>query len=164
MIRADRVLLGENKPGGDRVNVIPPLTTTSLPPQTPESSSCCSVSSGGLDAQQQVTLPPLDHASACIQRYFDDVHCAYWLFSTEQFHERVHETYMTGGVLASASWLCCLYSIFVIGSAGHKSSAEYLVMAKALVPQVNDEADVDSIRALALLVRIRHPFLLALSS
>ncbi|KAL1614723.1 hypothetical protein SLS56_012022, partial [Neofusicoccum ribis] len=136
----------EQKP--DR-NIIQPLATTSLPPQTPESSV-------GRDAQDPVFLPPLEHASACSQRYFDDLHCLYWLFSTEQFHERVHETYMTGGVIASASWLCCLYSVFAIGSAGvevpgQKTTAEYLVMAKTLVPQVHDEADVDSVRALCLL-------------
>ncbi|EKG16227.1 Transcription factor fungi [Macrophomina phaseolina MS6] len=143
MIKCDRV---EEKADKD---IIQPLTTTSLPPQTPESSV-------GLEHQDQVYLPPQEHASAYSQRYFDEVHCLYWLFSTEQFHERVHETYVTGGVIASASWLCCLYSIFAIGSAGadipgQKRSTEFLVMAKALVPQVNDEADVDSIRALCLL-------------
>jgi hypothetical protein len=34
-----------------------------------------------------------------------------------------------------------------------KSSHEYLALAKALVPDVHDEADIDSVRALALLVR-----------
>ncbi|OJD31430.1 aldehyde dehydrogenase [Diplodia corticola] len=159
--------------------IIQPLTTTSLPPATPESSvggteysySCPSSSSppsscsGAHNAG--VYLPRLEQASASIQRYFDEVHCLYWLFSTEQFHERVHETYMTGGILAGASWMCCLYSIFAIGGSGgggsgvegagqqqgaqQKTSAEYLVMAKALVPQVVDEADVDSVRALTLL-------------
>ncbi|KAF4310760.1 Transcription factor [Botryosphaeria dothidea] len=143
MIKSDRL---EEKPDKD---IIQPLTTTSLPPQTPESSV-------GVEHQEQIYLPPQEHASAYAQRYFDEVHCLYWLFPPEQFHERVHETYMTGGVIASASWLCCLYSIFAIGSAGaeipgQKKSTEFLVMAKALVPQVNDEADVDSIRALCLL-------------
>ncbi|KAL1649611.1 hypothetical protein SLS58_001668 [Diplodia intermedia] len=165
--------------GGGPDVIIQPLATTSLPPATPESSvggggsSVDSYCSGSSQQQQpqQVFLPPLEHASASVQRYFDEVHCLYWLFSTEQFHERVHETYMTGGVFAGASWLCCLYSIFAIGSAGDdrveevvagperktkkmmkkKSSAEYLVLAKALVPQVIDEADVDSVRALSLL-------------
>ncbi|KKY13079.1 putative aldehyde dehydrogenase [Diplodia seriata] len=155
----------DNGGGGPDI-IIQPLATTSLPPATPESSVGGSVDSYGTGSsgqQQQVFLPPLEHASASVQRYFDEVHCLYWLFSTEQFHERVHETYMTGGLFAGASWLCCLYSIFAIGSAGEaevagggkkkkKSSAEYLVLAKALVPQVIDEADVDSVRALSLLV------------
>lgn len=144
LIKADRL---EEKPEQD---IIQPLTTTSLPPQTPES-SC------GLDNQEQVYLPAVEHATAYIQRYFDEVHCLYWLFSTEQFHERLHETYMTGGVVASASWLCCLYSIFALGSTGlelpgQKKPAEYLMLAKNLISQVHDEADVDSVRALCLLV------------
>lgn len=159
-----------NPPKPTQPIIIQPLSTTSLPPATPESSigvnpgsDACS---GSACHHQPIYLPPLEHASACVQRYFDEVHCLYWLFSTEQFHERVHETYLTGGVLASASWLCCLYCVYAIGSAGGaaathgqqqqqqqlKTSTEYLVMAKALVPQVVDEADVDSVRALSLLV------------
>jgi hypothetical protein len=38
-------------------------------------------------------------------------------------------------------------------SADEKSSHDYLALAKALVPDVHDEADIDSVRALALLVR-----------
>lgn len=132
--------------------VIPPLTTTKLPPQTPESSV-------GVGLPDQVYLPSRERASIYIQRFFEEVHCLFWLFSTEQFHARLHETYQDGGATASASWLCSLYSIFALGAVGLEprpgegnSSAEYLVLAKALVPQVCDEADVDSIRALCLLV------------
>jgi aldehyde dehydrogenase (NAD+) len=64
-----------------------------------------------------------------------------------------------------------LYSIFALGSSGYsenhnqfesegasltrqdeKSSIDYISMAKQLVPAVYDEADIDSIRALAILV------------
>ncbi|KAF9636500.1 hypothetical protein BFW01_g7396 [Lasiodiplodia theobromae] len=160
MIKTEHQDDEDNKP--TQPIIIQPLSTTSLPPATPESSIGVNPGSDACSGSgchhQPIYLPPLEHASACVQRYFDEVHCLYWLFSTEQFHERVHETYLTGGVLASASWLCCLYCVFAIGSAGdtqthgqQKTSTEYLVMAKALVPQVVDEADVDSVRALTYL-------------
>jgi len=76
--------------------------------------------------------------------------------------------------MASASWLCSLYSIFALGSAGTseegavasaylardsgslvssdpRSSKDYLALAKSLVPRVCDEADVDSVQALSVL-------------
>jgi hypothetical protein len=84
------------------------------------------------------------------------------------------DTYVTGGGTATSSWLCSLYAIFALGAASNensqnplinnfispetrripdaKASEGYLALAKALVPAVHDEADIDSIRALAILV------------
>lgn len=66
--------------------------------------------------------------------------------------------------------MCSLYSIFAIGSANsdefdhhspgdsqspedEKVSTDYIALAKQLVPAVYDEADIDSIRALAIMVK-----------
>lgn len=93
------------------------------------------------------------------------MHCIYWLFPVEQFHARLDDTYIRGSSEASSSWLCSLYAIFALGAASGsntigdgsgrydiRTSDDYLVLAKALVPSVHDEADIDSIRALAILV------------
>lgn len=92
----------------------------------------------------------------------------------EQFHARLDDTYIRGGEAATSSWLCSLYAIFALGAASGKNSNgtlyaefvseearmnpdlntsdDYLALAKTLVPAVHDEADIDSIRALAILV------------
>lgn len=97
----------------------------------------------------------------------------YWLYPSEQFHSRLDDTYHDDGATSSKSWLCSLYSIFALGAAADsagedgllngnfsegisdcsdtKTSLDYLAFAKQLVPQVYDEADIDSIRALAIL-------------
>ena len=102
------------------------------------------------------------------------MHCIYWLYPVEQFHARLDDTYITGGGAATSSWLCSLYSIFALGAASGenskstlyadlvseeartnpdlKTSDDYLALAKTLIPAVHDEADIDSIRALAILV------------
>ena len=83
---------------------------------------------------------------------------------------------MRGGGATTSSWLCSLYAIFALGAASGensrsvlyadfvsdearmnpdlKTSEDYLAMAKALVPAVHDEADIDSIRALVILVSV----------
>jgi len=67
--------------------------------------------------------------------------------------------------------MCSLFAIFALGAAnydelsGHsplppgspaaldvKSSKDYIALAKQLIPFVYDEADIDSIRALAIMV------------
>jgi hypothetical protein len=59
--------------------------------------------------------------------------------------------------------MCSLYCIFILGALGSSRldteteppiSEGYLEIAKSLVPEVCDEADLDSIRALLLLVRL----------
>lgn len=115
----------------------------------------------------QPYLPPRECCDYYVARFFDEVHCIYWLYPIEVFHARLDDTYMRGSSEASSSWLCSLYAICALGSASSRSSNEYgrnydarssedyLVLAKALVPSVHDEADIDSIRALAILVSHR---------
>jgi hypothetical protein len=133
-------------------DLIPPMKTMSLPPATPESSTL-SV------PRDEVHLPPKLLGYQYINIYFDQVHCLFWLYSTEQFHERFENTYANRGT-PTASWLCSLYSIFAMTSqlpqpdgSNHdpRSAAEYLSLAKFMVPKLCDEADLDSIRALILL-------------
>lgn len=152
-------------------NVIPPLKTALLPP-TPSASSILTPDSGRMEI---VYLPPRQNCALYVKRFFSEVHCLHWFYSSEQFHNLLERTYQEHGVTASASWLCSLYSIFAMGSAtpledediadfdpsesqdrrhstGLISSSQYLAMAKSLVQRVCDEADLESIRALALLV------------
>lgn len=74
------------------------------------------------------------------------------------------------GPLPSSSWMCSLYAICAIGAANYtgrtdcspspgsptdsvrKTSEDYIALAKQLKPKVEDEADIDSIRALAIMV------------
>lgn len=120
-------------------------------------------------------LPPREYCDYYVARFFEEVHCIYWLYPIEQFHARLDDTYVTGSGAATSSWLCSLYAIFALGAASNensqnplindfvssetrripdaKTSESYLALAKALVPAVHDEADIDSIRALAILVR-----------
>jgi hypothetical protein len=69
--------------------------------------------------------------------------------------------------------MCSLYAIFAIGASAfseegiqaqipllpqdEKTSNDYIAFAKQLIPAVYDEADIDSIRALAILVRHETP-------
>ena len=151
-------------------NVIPPLETTALPPPTPESSSILSetLSTTG------VVLPLRADCARYVAKFFDEIHCLHWFFSTEQFYDKLENTYTTNGREASSSWLCSLYSMFALGSAGlwngditssadnsrddaysfsshATTSADYLALAKSLVPRVCDEADLDSVRGLSIL-------------
>jgi hypothetical protein len=133
-------------------DLIPPMKTMSLPPATPESSTL-SV------PQDEIHLPSKLLGYQHINTYFDQVHCLFWLYSSEQFHQRFENTY-TNHDPPTASWLCSLYSIFAMAaqcsqSHGNNSdpisAAEYLSLAKSMVPKICDEADLDSIRALVLL-------------
>lgn len=135
-------------------DIIPGMKTASLPPTTPESTP-------GSVPHTEIQLPPRELCFQYVSRYFDEVHCLYWLYSSEQFHTRLEHTY-SYRMPATASWICSLYAIFAMGSlnstnASHsingKSSSEWLAMAKGLVSRVCDEADLDSVRALILLVR-----------
>lgn len=69
--------------------------------------------------------------------------------------------------------MCSLYAIFAMGAANYeepqgqsplpagspaasdvRSSEDYITLAKQLIPAVYDEAEIDSIRALAIIVRL----------
>ncbi|KAB5511523.1 fungal-specific transcription factor domain-containing protein [Coniochaeta sp. 2T2.1] len=138
--------------------IIPPLQTGLLPPTSPEDT---------INRRPEDTyLPPRQMCMAYVARFFDQIHCIYWLYSTEQFYTRLDETYGNSGTTASSSWLCALYSIFAMGSmhpAGvndgphdSKTSLDYLTMARELLPTVANEAGVDSIKAYALLSLATH--------
>jgi hypothetical protein len=98
---------------------------------------------------------------ACSSRYFEEVHCLYWLYSSEDFHTRLEATYSDAYMQQPVSWLCSMHSIFALGALcvplvdglpdkelAHRS----LEVAKLLVPKLCDEATLDSVRALVLLV------------
>ena len=111
-------------------------------------------------------LPSREACDYYISRFLEDVHCTHWFYSIENFLARVDGTYSTSGFAGSDSWLCSLYAIFAVGSSGcgetddssaspvgdSKTSKDYIALAKQLIPAVYDEADIDSIRALAILV------------
>ena len=133
-------------------DVIPPLRTTQMPPATPESISGSVIGS-------DVHLPPRETCFEYVALYFKDIHGIYEIYSCEQFHTRLEDTY-SGQAFVSASWLCSLYCIFALGrqsvgsedlSSDATASVDYLVLAKALLTRVCDEAEIDSIRALILL-------------
>jgi hypothetical protein len=148
-------------------NIITPPKLGSYPPalQTPLSAS-------DSDYSSRFYLPRRELGDFYISRFLQDVHCTHWFYSIETFLYRVDNTYAGRGALPSDSWMCSLYAIFAIGAAnyeepqGHsplpagspaasddRASTDYITLAKQLVPAVYDEADIDSIRALAILVR-----------
>lgn len=109
-------------------------------------------------------LPPMELLQQHAARYFAQVHCQHWLYSSEDFHARLQASYSNASKTPTSSWLCSLYCIFTLGALGSPSddeAAEWqstditLDIAKSLVPQVCDEADLDSIRALFLLVSLQ---------
>ena len=126
-----------------------------MPPATPESLT-------GIDQIEPMQLPSRDACLQYVTIFFDEVHCLYWLYSSEAFHTRLEATYSDLGASATASWRCALYSIFALGSQklsaaiDRRSSADYLSLAKSSVSKVCDEADLDSVRALVLLVSHLH--------
>jgi hypothetical protein len=133
-------------------DIIPGMKTTSMPPASPESTP-------GSVPYGEIQLPARDVCFRYVSQYFDEVHCLYWLYSSEQFHTRLEQTYSYPAPSA-ASWICSLYAIIAMGSLNSKdpsnsihnrSSGEWLALAKGLVSRVCDEADLDSVRALILL-------------
>ncbi len=146
-----------------------------FPPQNPNKVKLPTIVTS---SYEEPYLPNRQWCDYYVARFFEEVHCIYWLYPVEQFHARLDETYFNVGEKKSSSWLCSLYSIFALGAASGlnptdslfndivsresqidpdtKTWEEYLVLAKALVPAVHDEADIDSIRALAILVSGIH--------
>jgi hypothetical protein len=106
-------------------------------------------------------LPSKDVILAYSSRYFEEVHSMYWLFSSEDFYLRLENTYSGPESLRSNSWLCSLHSLVALCVSGMPASDELshsqlaytsLESAKLYASRVTDEADLDSIRALVLLV------------
>ena len=149
--------------------IIEPPRISSFPPEKPEKARPFQQ----VLSVEQPYLPPRDYCAYYVARFFEEVHCIYWFFPAEQFHARLDETYRDCGMTSNCSWLCALYSIFALGAASEtsnsalfgelvseesqqspdpKTARDYLVLAKALVPLVHEEAVIDSIRGLAILV------------
>lgn len=112
-------------------------------------------------AADTIRLPAKEVSLVWASRFFEEVHCIHWLYSSEQFHSRLQETYSGQGTTLTFSWVCSLYCIFALGSISsprignaeqQPSPTDYLNMAKSLVSNVCDESDLDSVRAMVLLV------------
>lgn len=108
-------------------------------------------------------FPSQDLLSACAARFFEQVHCLYWIYSAESFYTRLETTYSGDAGQLTASWLCSLHGIVALcascepspnGLVNGQRAHDSLEMAKSLVTRVCDEADLDSIRALIVLVSI----------
>lgn len=124
---------------------------------------------GGVE--ESFYLPSRELCDIYISRFLEDVHCTYWLFPVETLLRRVDNTYSESAPSKSSSWMCTLYIMFAMGAANYigtngksppadwpaamdqKTSEDYITLAKQLIPTVYDEADIDSIRAMAVMVR-----------
>lgn len=134
--------------------VIPTWVKARLPGAKPQPTS----ESLSLDLS---TLPSQDVLLACAARYFEEVHSMYWLYSSEDFYSRLEVTYSNTTPQHTDSWLCSLHSIVALtatcvpisnGNPDENLAHRSLEKAKMLTSKVCDEADLDSIRALMLLV------------
>ncbi|KAF5559218.1 hypothetical protein FMEXI_91 [Fusarium mexicanum] len=105
-------------------------------------------------------FPSQDLLSACAARFFEQVHCLYWIYSAESFYTRLETMYSGDNGQLTASWLCSLHGIVALcascepspnGLVNGPRAHDSLEMAKSLVTRVCDEADLDSIRALIVL-------------
>ncbi|KGO45884.1 hypothetical protein PEX2_038760 [Penicillium expansum] len=143
---AIRRLTGDEMYTPESPDVIPGMVTVAMPLPSPRSQ------------QNIMGLPPLEECQTSIMRYFEEVHCLYWLFSSDRFHIQLEKTYQTPLENLSASWLGSLYSILAIvyvetnGLDGHTTATEYLEHAKSYVPAVCDEGTLDSVRAMVILI------------
>ncbi|KAF2878234.1 aldehyde dehydrogenase-like protein [Massariosphaeria phaeospora] len=147
-------------------SIIAPPKVGAYPPTLPTPSP--SVAS---QADDRYYLPPRETCDYYVSKFLEDVHCTHWFYSIETFLNRVDNTYSAAAAAVTSSWMCSLYCIFAIGASGcegqvsdhqspvhlqlpsvsdSKSSSDYITLAKLLVPNVYDEADIDSVRALAI--------------
>lgn len=153
--------------GNQRKNpaIIPAPRVGSYPPSMPAPSP--STESG---EEEPFYLPPRQLCDIYISRFLEDVHCTHWLYPVESLLRRVAETYSESAPSSSSSWMCSLYAMFAMGAANYdgnhsissptdwtgvvdqKTSEDYITFAKKLIPTVYDEADIDSIRAMAIMV------------
>jgi hypothetical protein len=142
------------------LNIIPGMSTRLLPPKTPEASV-------GSPERETVHLPPRHIARQYVMRFLEEVNHLYWFYSTESLYSLLEDLYASQGLSVTASTLCSFYSIFALCHCGGlgddastvedsdselKAASEYLASAKILVPKVCDEADIDSVKALCILV------------
>ncbi|KAL6707124.1 hypothetical protein ACN47E_004876 [Coniothyrium glycines] len=152
--------------GNQRRNpsVIPHPRVGAYPPNLSAPSPASDVS-----VEESYYLPSRELCDIYVGRFLEDVHCTYWLYPVESLLRRVQDTYTEATPRSSSSWMCSLYTIFSIGAANymgtngnspppdwpaaldHKNSEDYLNLAKQLIPTVYDEADIDSIRAMAIM-------------
>lgn len=155
--------------------IIPTPRVGAYPPALPAPSP--STDSG---VEEPLYLPARGLCDVYVSRFLEDVHSTYWLFPVEDLLRRIGDTYLESAPSSSSSWMCTLYCIFAIGAANYsgtngnsvprdwpaaqdqKTSEDYIALAKQLIPTVYDEADVDSIRAMAIMVRNFHCVLLSL--
>eukprot|EP00918_Siedleckia_nematoides_P055437 GHVU01120931.1.p1 GENE.GHVU01120931.1~~GHVU01120931.1.p1 ORF type:complete len:659 (-),score=33.39 GHVU01120931.1:414-2390(-) len=123
-----------------------------------------------IDMKPVPYLPPRAYCDYYVARFFEDVHCTYWLFPIEDFTARLDEMYKTNKA-TSNSYLCGIYAISALGAASSsgkvwdkmisgkpkgaadtKSPLDYLALARGLVPlAMQEESDMNAIRALAVL-------------
>lgn len=130
-------------------DVIPAMVTVTMP---------LPISQPGLN---EIKLPPWETCLRLITKYFEDVHCLYWLYSTERFHSQLEETYNVSQEMLTASWRCALCSILAIAQLGlsepddssdNMTAKDYLENAKTLVSGACDEGSLESVRSMVLLV------------
>ncbi|KAF1936775.1 aldehyde dehydrogenase-like protein [Clathrospora elynae] len=145
-------------------SIIPTPRVGAYPPTLPAPSP--STDSG---VEEPYYLPGRELCDIYISRFLEDVHCTYWLYPVESLLRRVDDTYSETSPALSSSWICSLYIMFAIGAANYmgtngnsppsdwaaaldpKTSEDYITLAKQLIPTVYDEADIDSIRAMAIM-------------
>ncbi|KAI8943693.1 hypothetical protein NX059_001676 [Plenodomus lindquistii] len=152
--------------GSQRRNpsIIPGPRVGSYPPTLSISSPATDVG-----VEEPYYLPPRELCDIYVSRFLEDVHCTHWLYPVENLLRRVDSTYSETAPSCSSSWMCSLYTMFAIGAANYigehgrspppdwpaamdqKTSEDYITLAKQLIPVVYDEADIDSIRALAIM-------------
>jgi hypothetical protein len=150
-------------------SIIPTPRVGQYPPSLPAPSP--STDSG---VEESFYLPTRKLCDIYVSRFLEDVHCTYWLYPVETLLQRVDDTYLENAPSSSSSWMCSLYCIFAIGAANYsgtngnppppdwpaasdqKTSEDYIALAKQLIPTVYDEADIDSIRAMAIIVSNRY--------
>lgn len=146
-------------------SIIPTPRVGQYPPSLPAPSP--STDSG---VEESYYLPTRKLCDIYVSRFLEDVHCTYWLYPVEHLLHRVDDTYREAASSSSSSWMCSLYCIFAIGAANYsgsngnapppdwpaasdqKTSEDYIALAKQLIPTVYDEADIDSVRAMAIIV------------
>jgi hypothetical protein len=151
--------------------IIPPPKLGSYPPTLAAAPSPSTYP----ELEEAFNLPARHLCDLYVARFLEDVHCTHWLYSVEDLLHRVDDTYSESAPSSSSSWMCSLYAIFAIGAANYdgangkspsphspaasdrKNSEDYIALAKQLIPTVYDEADVDSIRALAIMVSASYP-------
>jgi hypothetical protein len=146
-------------------SIIPEPRVGQYPPSLPAPSP--STDSG---VEESFYLPPRKLCDIYVSRFLEDVHCTYWLYPVETLLRRVEDTYQVSSPSSSSSWMCSLYCMLAIGAANYsgtngdpppsdwpaasdqKTSEDYIALAKQLIPTVYDEADIESIRAMAIMV------------